>query len=40
MGTEANDALAMMWLSKAAARGHKIARLQLDAIQKLAEQAL
>ena len=40
MGTEANDALAMMWLSKAAAHGHNIAQLQLTSIQKLAEQAL
>ncbi len=40
MGTEANDALAMMWLSKAAAHGHKIAQLQLTGVQALAEQAL
>jgi hypothetical protein len=40
MGTAANDALAMMWLSKAASHGHKIAHLQLRGIQELAEQAL
>ncbi len=39
-GTEANDALAMMWLSKAAAHGHNIAQRQLTGIQELAEQAL
>uniref|UniRef100_E6QX15 Putative Sel1-like n=1 Tax=mine drainage metagenome TaxID=410659 RepID=E6QX15_9ZZZZ len=40
LGTEVNNTLAMMWLSKAAAHGHKIAQVQLDAIQKLVEQAL
>ena len=40
MGTAANDALAMMWLSKAAAHGHNIAQRQLTGIQALAEQAL
>jgi TPR repeat protein len=40
MGTDVNNALAMMWLSKAAAHGHKIAQAQLDGILNAAEQVL
>lgn len=32
IGTERNESLAMMWLNKAAAHGHKISKLQVAAI--------
>jgi hypothetical protein len=40
MGTDVNNTLAMMWLSKAAAHGHKIAQAQLNGMLNAAEQAL
>lgn len=40
LGTDADDTIALMWLSKAAVQGHKIARMQLDAMRTLSEQAL
>lgn len=38
-GTHRNEALAMMWLSKAVVYGHPLAQAQLTAMHNLAEQA-
>ena len=40
MGTVQDENMAMMWLNKAAAHGHKIAKIQVDAIRALATERL
>ncbi|SCC95934.1 Sel1 domain protein repeat-containing protein (fragment) [Thiomonas sp. X19] len=40
LGVERDENLAMMWLNKAAAHGHAIAKAQADAIRALALQRL